>query len=189
MYILTSECSIYMSNNTNITSVTTRPYALEKSAFFKLLLGQVARRGWLILLLVLAVILVNTWNYKDDPQQVIFTSVIVVLLMGGSILYSLWRYVNRKENQAFYLTKHYVIDSEKISGFSEDGSTVSYTIKNLFRARLVQEHYFLYVSRVQQIIIPATAFKDAEDRAWFETHVIDKVKSLRAAAKKKLTAA
>ena len=170
-----------------ITSVTTRSFALEKGAFFRLLLSIFAKRMWWLPLIALTIVFFNVYKL-DDVTLMIITGVLVLTFTVGGTIFNIWRYVNKKENASLYNSKYYMIDGDKISGFAEDGSTAVYLIKNLLRARLTEGHYFLIISRFQQIIIPAGAFKDAEDLQWFVTNVVQKVKSLRSRKKKPATA-
>lgn len=161
----------------HMTSVTTKTYAIEKQAYFKLLTTLYMKKMWwitLIYFIVLAFAL--QWLTNGDTEVLYMTLIAVLVLSTGITLLSRWRFVNSNKNRAFYLTRHYVMDHDKVRSFVEDGSTSVTMINSYVKAEVMGQYYLLYLSKAHCTFIPASSFKTDEDRQWFETNVIGRIK-------------
>jgi hypothetical protein len=161
----------------HISSITTKTYAIEKQSFFKLLIMQRIRKRWWIPLIAFAISGTGLWYWSAGHREEFYIPLVILLVyVVGMSLLTTWRFVNSKSNRIYYLNRYYVMDYDKVSSFVEDGSTNVIMIGNFIKAETSGEYYLLYLSKVQSIFIPMSVFKTPEDRQWFETHVIGKIK-------------
>jgi len=161
-----------------MTSITTKTYVIDKNALFKLLVShRYIKRWWISAVAFVCVTAVLYFFMNADTTTSVMTLGVVIILGTASTLLSIWRFVNGKGARIFYLSRHYVMDTEKISSFLEDGSTNTIMIKNFIKTDELGGYYLLYLTKGQYVFIPRTAFKTPEDQQWFETNIVGRIRT------------
>ena len=68
------------------------------------------------------------------------------------------------------------MDNDKIITVIDEDTHSTIKIEHFIKLELISNTYLLFIAKNQFIYVPLNAFKNNEDRAWFEAEIINRIK-------------
>ncbi|MGV8094669.1 MAG: YcxB family protein [Mangrovibacterium sp.] len=140
---------------------------------FKILIRIYLKKRWWLLAWVW--ILVVILLFMENRDALANFLIVFIVLFQILLIVQYWFYARSKDNKVFFLSRYYEIDTEKIVGFLEDGTSTPIKIEHFIRAIKIDNYNLLYLSKTQFIYLPNECFKSETDRQWFEKEVLGKI--------------
>jgi hypothetical protein len=144
-----------------------------KELFAILIMRYLKKRWWLfawILLLGIVLILMDShdsFSYFFIGFAIVFPVLLVI---------QFWRYVNSKSNRLLLLERYYEIDNDKINGIIDNDTHSTIKLDHFIKVEFIRNTYLLFIAKNQFVYIPVDSFESGDDKKWFETEIISKIK-------------
>lgn len=156
--------------------ITTNEIALDPKTFFRLLL-RLNFRPKTRLLYGLAAALAIVWVVLYPGQKQVYLLLGAVLLFPLLTVFLTWRTAHNRMNRAFATPRNYTITETQVTARLAGGQEEVFDITRIRRLDRTRQYYLIFTSPVEFIYLPFTAFRNAADREWFESHFACKAKS------------
>lgn len=152
---------------------TKRVQLTPKELFLILIQRYIKKRWWLyVWLWALAIILgLDGINDSFEVFYLVFVVIYPILLVV-----QFWRFVVSKDNKLLLLGRHYEIDNEKIAGIIDSDTYSPIKLEHFIKVEMIRKTYLLFIAKSQFIYIPSDSFETNEDREWFESEIVKKIK-------------
>jgi len=145
----------------------------SKELFNILMLRYTKKRWWLFAWIWVLTIIMIVVDSQDSFNY---------FLMGFSIVFPVllviqtWRYVNSNSNKLLLLERYYEIDNDKINGIIDEDTHSTIKLEHFIKVEFIRNTYLLFIAKNQFVYIPVDSFESIEDRKWFESEIINKIK-------------
>lgn len=154
--------------------IRTKKVRLSSKEYFKIILSTYIRRRWY--LIVLMWILALSFIMRPERDLFVIFFIVFAILYPIIIIFQYWRFANSKDNKLFLIEREYEIDENRIVGSLGDGTESTTLLEHFIKVIDLKEVYLLYLSKNQFVYIPKNSFETGEDRVWFESKVLSKIK-------------
>ncbi|WP_369013471.1 YcxB family protein [Flavobacterium anhuiense] len=155
--------------------IKTKKFQLTKKEYFSFIIRILLKKQWwlyaFILLISIALIFKDKKDYTENSIMVFGFFYPLV------ILFHYWRFVNSKENRAFFAEMQHEVFTDKIISTIGETSESTIAMQNFIKVLELKDLYLLYVSKSQCLYFPKRVFESKEDENWFKNEVFLKIKN------------
>lgn len=155
--------------------IVTENIKLTNKELFKVMINSYLKKKWWLIAWIWVMIAILLFRQSNDSFG--YYIVAALILLQVVMLYQYWGYANSKEHSQFVNDRHYEIESDRIVGINTDGTSTSIETRRFISVQINSKYYLLFTSRVEFIYIPVCSFKSTEDRKWFESEILSKIKT------------
>jgi len=154
--------------------IKTKQFKYTPKELFSLLTMRFIKKRWWLLawIWILAIVLIiidnhDSYAYFMCGLSILFPSILAI---------QFWRLVNSKGNKLLLYPRFYEIDNNKISGIIDEDTHSTTKLEHFIKAEFIRNTYLLFIAKNHVIYIPADSFESDDDRKWFESEIINKIK-------------
>jgi hypothetical protein len=150
-------------------SVMTNEFSLTRRDFFMVLLREVLRRTWWLVLVPLVLLpgMLTSASDTGSAWPVVLWAAIFLFAGPAFLLLSLWRQACHPRNRLFFLRRRHELDDEFLHTRLEDGSAGKVALSSFVRLKTEKDAFKLFTTARQFVHIPFSAFSSEADRAEF----------------------
>jgi hypothetical protein len=154
--------------------IRTKRFKYTPKELFSILIIRYAKKQWWLLAWIwsLAIIMIAIGNKDSFSYFFIVFSIAYPLLL----IIRFWRHVNSKNNRLLLADKFYEIDNEKIKGIIDEDTHSTIRLEHFIKVEFIRNTYLLFIAKNQCIYMSADSFENDDDRKWFESEIIRKIK-------------
>jgi uncharacterized membrane protein YqjE len=157
-----------------IIMIKTKRFKYTPKELFKLLILRYARKRWWLFawILILTIIMI----LLDNKDSFTYFLIVFAIIYPVLLVIQFWRYVNSKANKLLLSERHYEIDQDKINGILDEDTHSTVKIEHFIKVEFIYNTYLLLIAKNQFLYIPIDAFESEDDRRWFESEILSKIK-------------
>lgn len=143
--------------------MTTDKISLDKSTYFKIILGLRLKASWYMYALPF-VVAALAYIFMDLSEDLFLVKFLVVFGFVYPIWQMIFLYLHTQSNRAenIYLPRHYVINENEVQMIAEDGSEITFDLSEVIRVAELQNILVVYFSKGSFLPFPASAFDESD---------------------------
>ena len=154
--------------------IKTKRFKYTPKELFSILLMRYAKKRWWLFawIWILGIIMIIIDNQDSFTYFFIGFSIVYPVLL----VIQFWRYVNSNSNKILLLERFYEIDNDKVNGIIDEDTHSTIKLEHFIKVEFIRNTYLLFIAKNQFVYIPVDSFESDDDRKWFESEIISKIK-------------
>lgn len=101
--------------------ITTHPIKLTSKKLFEISIITYLKRKWWLFVWIWGLAIILLMDKNKDSLDIFL--ILFCILFPTLLIIQFWRYAYSKQNKLFLLERYYEIESDKITGIMEDGTS------------------------------------------------------------------
>lgn len=149
--------------------ITTEPYKLTGSEYFKIVIKMWLSRTWWAISLVFLLLFV----LLPYDMNIVYVMLMVVFLVIPSAVFYLWFvYALQPMTRLILLDKQVKIDTDGFTCLFENNLSRFISWESVTHLHVASRYVLIYTGKHDFFYIPYSAFRSPDDEKWFFTQIL-----------------